>query len=100
MASPERGRELAALTEPVYGSPQWAAQILGIPVSGVYRLAEDPTCPVLRLGPGLPDKLGRVRGTLRFPKQRFLDWLKSREQGVTGRGRRLRAVEREAGAGA
>lgn len=36
----------------------------------VYRLAEDPTCPVLRIG-----------GTLRFPRERFLAWLREHEQG-------------------
>jgi hypothetical protein len=82
----ERGRELAA-----YGPPAWAARVLDIKISAVYRLAEDPSCPVLRLGPGRPDKRGRVRGTLRFPKSRFLAWLKAREQGP-GRPRRLAVV--------
>jgi hypothetical protein len=92
----ERGRELAAQagSEPLYGTPAWVAGILDITLAAAYRIAADPTCPVLRLGPGRPDKRGRVRGTLRFPRARFIAWLKGRESGGPGRPRRLAAVRR------
>jgi hypothetical protein len=83
--------EPSSISESLYGPPAWVAEILAINLPTVYRLAADPTCPVIRLGPGLPDKRGRVRGSLRFPKERFLGWLKSREQG-RGRARRLAMV--------
>jgi hypothetical protein len=62
----------------------------------VYRLVgADPTMPVLRLGgAGRPDALGReARTTLRFPRERLLVWLRSREQGVASRSGKLALSE-------
>jgi excisionase family DNA binding protein len=48
------------------------AELLRVTTTTVTRLVkQDPTVPVLRLG----------HRTLRFPKDRFLTWLRDREQG-------------------
>jgi predicted DNA-binding transcriptional regulator AlpA len=74
------------VTEPAaYLTPREVQTLLNVSLSAVYRLAkDDPTVPVLRLGgTGRPDRLGREgRVTLRFPRERLLAWLRSREQGV------------------
>jgi excisionase family DNA binding protein len=44
------------------------ARELRVHVSTVYRLAEDPTMPQLRVG-----------GVIRFPRERTLRWLRQRE---------------------
>ncbi len=51
------------------------AELLQVSKKTLCRWAtKDPSLPVLRLG-------GKVGGTLRFPRERFLRWLRAREQG-------------------
>jgi hypothetical protein len=67
----------------LYWTAKEVGAVLKIAEKSVFRLAaSDPTMPCLRLGPGNPGKRGRVRGTLRFPRERLLAWLRSREQGL------------------
>jgi excisionase family DNA binding protein len=76
-----RGAELAPLLERVYLLPGEVGTLLRVSPKTVYRLAsQDPTMPALKIG-----------GSLRFPRERLLAWLRAREQGA-GRSRRLRAV--------
>lgn len=82
--------------EALYLTPAELAQLLRVSKAAVYRLvAEDPTVPVLRVGGGKrPDALGREpRGSLRFPRERLLAWLRSREQGVPARSGKLTPLE-------
>jgi hypothetical protein len=75
-----------------YLTPREVAALLQVSRAAVYRLAkDDPTLPVLRLGgAGRPDSLGREgRVTLRFPRERLLVWLRSREQGAPQRASKL-----------
>jgi excisionase family DNA binding protein len=79
-----------------YLTPAEVAALLRVSKSAVYRLAsDDPTMPVLRLGgSGRSDALGREpRATLRFPRERLLAWLRSREQGVASRSSKLTLSE-------
>jgi excisionase family DNA binding protein len=58
-------------TTATYLLPAEVADLLRLSTKSIYRLAaQDATMPVLRLG-----------GTLRFPRERLLLWLRSREQG-------------------
>jgi excisionase family DNA binding protein len=58
-------------TPPSYLLPAEVAELLRLSTKSIYRLAaEDPTMPVLRIG-----------GSLRFPRERLLHWLRQREQG-------------------
>lgn len=79
--------------EQAYLTPAEVAALLRVSKSAVYRLVgADPTLPVLRLGGGKKphDALGReARVTLRFPRERLLGWLRSREQGVPPRAGKL-----------
>ena len=54
-----------------YLRPQDLAKLLQVSTKSVYRWAQqDPTMPALRIG-----------GLVRFPQDRILAWLRSREQG-------------------
>ncbi len=82
----------------VYLTAAQVGALLQVSDASVYRLVEeDPTMPVLRLGGAAkPDIRGRrPRGLLRFPRERLLVWLKSREQGLA----RARRQSREPMAG-
>jgi len=62
-----------------YLRPQQVADLLQVHVKSIYRWAEtDPTMPALRTG-----------GLVRFPRDRVVAWLRSREQGA-GRRRQSR----------
>lgn len=61
----------AAEVDVVYLTPAQVAAVLQVNIKSLYRwAAEDPSMPCLRIG-------SRVR----FPKERLLAWLRSREQG-------------------
>jgi hypothetical protein len=84
------------VTDAAYLTPVEVATLLRVSKAAVYRLVkDDPTVPVLRLGGGTrPDALGRdARATLRFPRERLLGWLRSREQGVASRSSKLTLSE-------
>ena len=54
---------------PTYLTAADVAEMLRVSAKSVYRFAaSDPTMPQLRIG-----------GTVRFPADRFLRWLRSRE---------------------
>jgi excisionase family DNA binding protein len=73
--------ETSGGSPPTYLTVDEVAALLRVSRATVYRLVgADPTLPVLPL-PGL----------LRFPRERFLRWLRDREQG-RGRPRRARAA--------
>jgi predicted DNA-binding transcriptional regulator AlpA len=56
---------------PEYLTAADLARMLQVSEKTIYRLAKlDPTFPVLRLS-----------GTVRFPRERALRWLRDREQG-------------------
>ncbi len=55
----------------VYLTPAQVAAMLQVNIKSLYRWAtEDPSMPCLRIGT-----------KVRFPKERLLAWLRSREQG-------------------
>ncbi len=59
-----------------YLTAEQVAQMLQVSEKSVYRWAlADPTMPALRIG-----------GTVRFPRERLLRWLREREQGRPTRG--------------
>jgi excisionase family DNA binding protein len=66
--------------EAAYLTPEQLAAMLQISVRSVYRLAGDPTMPMLKLN----------GGALRFPRERLERWLREREQ---GRARPVRLVK-------
>ena len=69
-----------------YFTPGDVAELLQVSVKSVYRWAgKDPAMPVLRIG-----------GLVRFPRERFLAWLRSSEQGA-GRARQSRKPSLGAG---
>jgi excisionase family DNA binding protein len=69
---------LATAAEPGYLTPEDVAKLLNVAPTTVTRLAKaDPTMPCLRLG----------HRTLRFPRERLMVWLRSREQGPVSRPR-------------
>jgi excisionase family DNA binding protein len=54
-----------------YLTPVEVSALLQVSTKSVYRwAAQDPTMPTLRLG-----------GTVRFPRERLVRWLRDREQG-------------------
>lgn len=56
-------------TEPLYLKADQVAEMLQLSAKSVFRLAAaDPTMPQLRLG-----------GSVRFPRERLLRWLRARE---------------------
>lgn len=58
-----------------YLRPEELADLLQVSSKTVYRWAQlDPSMPVLRIG-----------AVVRFPKERVLAWLRTREQGLSGR---------------
>lgn len=58
-------------TEPLYLTARQVAETLQLSAKSVFRLAAaDPTMPQLRLG-----------GSVRFPRERLLRWLRAREGG-------------------
>lgn len=58
-------------TEPIYLTARDVAAMLQLSAKSVFRLAAaDPTMPQLRLG-----------GSVRFPRERLLRWLRAREGG-------------------
>jgi excisionase family DNA binding protein len=60
-----------AAPEPTaYLTPEQVAEMLQLSVKSVYRIAKDPTFPALKIG-----------GSVRFPRERLLRWLRDREQG-------------------
>jgi excisionase family DNA binding protein len=61
----------AADTGAPYLTPCQLAGIVQTSDATVYRWTVDPTMPVLRVG-----------GVVRFPRDRVLAWLRSREQGI------------------
>jgi predicted DNA-binding transcriptional regulator AlpA len=66
-----------------YLTAEQLGAILQLSPKSVYRLAKsDPSFPVLKIG-----------GSVRFPRERVLRWLRDREQ---GRARSLKIVERQA----
>ena len=70
-ARSSEARRPEAVTEPTYLTPEQVAAMLQVSVRSVYRVAaSDPTMPVLKL-----------RGALRFPRERLERWLRDREQG-------------------
>jgi excisionase family DNA binding protein len=72
-------------TEPTYLTPQQVASLLQISLRSVYRVVEqNADLPVLKIGTAM-----------RFPRARFLEWLKSREQGRAEPKRRLAVVKTE-----
>ncbi len=57
--------------EAEYLTPEQVAAMLQVSPKSIYRWAKiDPTLPMLKLG-----------GTVRFPRERLLRWLRDREQG-------------------
>ena len=56
-------------------------ELLSISRASVYRLADRPDVPCLRLG-----------GVLRFPRDRFLAFLRDAEQGSRQKPRRARQI--------
>jgi len=57
--------------EPLYFTAEDVAALLKLSAKSIYRLAkDDPTLPCLKLG-----------GSIRFPRDRLLKWLRDREQG-------------------
>lgn len=66
---------------PVYLTPEDVAKLLAVAPTTVLRIAKnDPTMPMLRLG----------HRTIRFPRERLLVWLRTREQGPAARPRAKR----------
>ncbi len=66
----DRSREGLGL-EAEYLTPDQVAAMLQVSPKSIYRWAKiDLTLPVLKLG-----------GTVRFPRERLLRWLRDREQG-------------------
>ena len=58
-----------------YLTIEQVAALLQVSKKTLSRWAKkDASLPVLRIG-------GRVGGTVRFPRERFLRWLRAREQG-------------------
>ena len=78
-----------------YWTAKEVASLLRVSDASVYRMAEeDVSMPCLIIGRGAlkPDSLGRrARGQIRFPVERLLSWLRSKEQGF-GRPRRSREL--------
>ena len=65
------------MDELTYLDARDVAAILKVSPKSVFRwAAQDPTMPALRIG-----------GTVRFPRERLLRWLRDREQGHPTRGR-------------
>jgi len=63
---------------PSYLTPEEVANLLRVKSTTVLRLAQaDGTMPCVKLG----------HRTIRFPRERLLTWLRSREQGAPARPR-------------
>ena len=61
----------SAVEAPSYLTAAQVATMLQVHPATVYRMAAaDPSMPAVRLG-----------GTVRFPRERLLKWLRAREQG-------------------
>ena len=74
-AAPAQARVQAA--GPLYFSADDVAAMLQVSRSTVFRWAkQDPTMPVLAIG-----------GVVRFPRERLLVWLRTRERGSVARPR-------------
>ncbi len=70
-------------SEALYLNAAQVAELLQVSRATVFRLAaSDPTFPALRLG-----------GVIRFPRERLLTWLRTREQGAPARPRARKAGE-------
>jgi excisionase family DNA binding protein len=79
MASTARGQ--VETGEPIYFTAAELAHQLQVDDKTVYRWAQtEPSMPVLR-----------IRGVVRFPRERVLQWLADHEQGQSRR-RRSRSV--------
>ena len=76
--SPTKSSSQASLHEPQYLTPAELAKVVNVKsVKTVLRWAlADPTMPCLRYG-----------GVVRFPCERVLTWLRTREQGPIARPR-------------
>lgn len=60
---------------PVYLLPAEVASMLRLSLKSVYAMAaNDPTMPMVKVG-----------GSIRFPRERLLAWLRAREQGHAAR---------------
>lgn len=58
-------------TAPIYDKAEDIGKILKLSSKTIYRMAaQDPSFPSLRIG-----------GSIRFPRERVLQWFRSREQG-------------------
>ena len=80
MNGQEQTAALSGKGEPEYLTGEQVASLLQCSVKSVQRWAShDPSMPVLRIG-----------RTVRFPRERLLRWLKTREQ---GRGRGAQSLE-------
>ncbi len=72
---PEPTTPMDSLALGEYLTLDQAAALLQVSKKTLSRWAKkDPSLPVLRIG-------GKVGGTLRFPRERFLRWLRAGEQG-------------------
>jgi excisionase family DNA binding protein len=70
-------------SEPLYRTAEAVAALVSVSKATVYRWAkEHPTMPVLKIGE-----------VVRFPKDRLLVWLRTREQGATARPRAPRPLD-------
>ncbi len=59
------------LTSAAYLTPAQVGKMLQLSAKSIYRLAkDDPTMPMLK-----------IRGAVRFPRERLERWLRDREQG-------------------
>lgn len=77
----------AVASEPLYLKPAEVATLTQISVKTWYRIvAADSSVPCLR-----------ISGSLRFPKDRLLAWLRAKEQGP-GRARRVVDLAARSGA--
>ncbi len=81
-ASP--GKTLGPLS--TYLTPDEVAEMLQLSAKSIYRLWKaDPTMPALKIG-----------GTVRFPRERLLAWLRAREQGRPQMRRQVLSVAKSA----
>ena len=80
---PRQPTAQAPAVEPEYLLPGEVATMLRLSEKSIYRLVKlEPSMPAIKLG-----------GTVRFPRERLLKWLHTREQ---GRGQPMRQKMRPA----
>jgi len=62
---------MGAEAEPIYDTAEDIGKIIKLSSKTIYRMAaQDPSFPSLRIG-----------GSVRFPRDRVLRWIRDREQG-------------------